>query len=112
MLTKAKTENPKKTRPKRCKECGEWYTPTDDPKTCSRACKVAYAKRLSDEARAKKLAKLEKEKMKKAEKREKKANSYKVLEKKLDEVFSKYVRARDARLYGKCATCEETDPTK
>ena len=87
-------------RAKTCKTCGIKFDPVNPlVPYCSPKCQIRREREKNRE-------KTEKEKERKAKARDKKRNSVKALTKKLDEVFSRYIRHRDAKLFGKCVTCD------
>jgi len=75
-----------------------------------------YTVRKNKELREKNKLKKEKVKQKKQEKRIKRLESIPVLKKKLDTIFSKYIRTRDSLLSTQtldkceCITCKEIKP--
>lgn len=95
MTKQQQTHKTKKQRKKKCKQCGEWFTPERDMQVvCSSLCAVKYAPGQV-------------QKQKRKDKVEAKRNDKAYLKKKAQEWFNKYIRLRDKNQH--CISCGHSD---
>lgn len=78
---------------------------------CSEKCKKEFIKKSNEEQREKKRIKIEKDKIRKVKKKEKKRTSFSRLVKDLDSIFSKYIRHKHSTNWNcECISCWKIIP--